>query len=263
MSFKFAASDFDGTLFRNEKISAEDIAAIKSWRAAGNMFGLVTGRPFVMLVPYFKKFGLDVDFVIGDNGAIIHGSNGQIIFQSEISKKILHAMTDEPCAAKSFHFLFETADDMFCIILDERSWLLREKLRWDFPLTLIDSVQVIDSLPQINQLALGFTTTEEAQAVADVLNRKFGDKIFAQRNSNSVDVTPAGVNKSAGVEKILELMNWRDAEVFVIGDEANDLPMIKKFGGYTVATAKGFVKREAKAVFDSVGEMLQKNLDKI
>ena len=38
---KIAASDFDGTLFRERNISAEDLAAIKSWRAAGNKFGIV------------------------------------------------------------------------------------------------------------------------------------------------------------------------------------------------------------------------------
>ena len=56
-------------------------------------------------------------------------------------------------------------------------------------------------------------------------------------------------------------MNWTGAKVFAVGDESNDLPMIKKFGGYTVATAKDFVKREAAQVFDSVGAMLNNFVD--
>ena len=120
---------------------------------------------------------------------------------------------------------------------------------------------VFNTIPKkINQIALGFDTPEEAQESVDALNKKFGNKIYAQRNYNSVDIVAAGINKSTGIEKILELRNWRGAEVFVIGDESNDLPMIKKFGGYTVVTAKDFVKREAKAVFDSVGDMLNKGL---
>ena len=40
---KIIASDFDGTL-NYHGISAEDTAAIAKFRAAGNKFGIVTGR---------------------------------------------------------------------------------------------------------------------------------------------------------------------------------------------------------------------------
>lgn len=256
MSFKVASSDFDGTLFINQEITAETLTAIRNWRAAGNKFGIVTGRAYVMLIAHLRDFGLEVDFVICDNGAIIYDGDGKIIFETELPKKILIDITNEPYVMKSFHFLFETADDMFCVVNDENSWVLSEKLLWDFPLTLIDNAQDIDYLPPINQLALDFKTPDDAWAAAEKLNRKFGEHIYAQKNTHSVDVVIRGVNKGAGVENLLRVMNWQ-AEVYVIGDESNDLPMIRKFGGYTVATAKDFVKREAKAVFESVGAMLK------
>ena len=59
--FKVAASDFDGTLFREMKISAEDMTAIKSWQAAGNKFGIVTGRCYPMLTSRIKDFDLEID----------------------------------------------------------------------------------------------------------------------------------------------------------------------------------------------------------
>lgn len=255
MSFKIAASDFDGTIYRGLSIAAEDIAAIRLWRRAGNKFGIVTGRPLVMLEPILKKFGVEVDFTVCGNGAIIHGGDGQIIFESELPKEILREIVREPAAAKTFHYLFEAADDMFCIARNEKSWLFSEKLRWDFPMTLIDGAGVIDFLPKINQLALGFATPDEAQVAVDALNKKF-PAIDAQRNFDCVDIVAAGLNKAQGIENLLQLMSWSGAKIFVVGDEANDLPMIKKFGGYTVSTAKDFVKRSAKKIFDSVGDML-------
>ena len=255
MSFSIAASDFDGTLFRNQKISAEDFAAIQAWRAAGNKFGIVTGRAFVMLEPHLKAFGLDVDFNICDNGAIIYDSRGEVIFETELPKKILADIMNEPCARKSFHFAFETADEIFCAEVQENSWVLRESKNLVFPVTIIDAAQ-IETLPKkINQLALDFATPEEAQTAASIINARFGTQIFAQKNTHSVDIVTAGINKAQGVENLLRVMDWR-GKVFVIGDESNDLPMIKKFGGYTVATAKDFVKREVRGVFDSVGAML-------
>ena len=252
---KVAASDFDGTLYRDEKISAADLAAIKSWRSNGNKFGIVTGRAFVMLIKHLHDFALDVDFVICGNGAVIYGGDGRIIFESELPKNFLRAIVDDPCVQETFHFAFEAADKIFCARVKESSWVLREKNRWDFPLTIVDAAQ-IDSLPKINQLALDFPSPDAAQFATDILNKKFGNVIHAQKNTHSVDIVAAGINKAQGVENLLELMNWRGAKIFVIGDESNDLPMIKKFGGYTVSTAKDFVKGQAAAVVESVGAML-------
>ena len=157
---------------------------------------------------------------------------------------------------KSLHFLFEAADEVFCVNVKENSWVITERPRWEFFLTFIDAAQVKSLSKKINQLALGFGSSEEAQEAADFLNRNYGEKIFAQKNTRSLDIVVAGMNKARGVENLLNFYDWR-GEVYVIGDESNDLPMIKKFGGYTVSTAKDFVKREASAVFDSVGAMLE------
>ena len=249
MSFKVAASDFDGTLFINQQITAENLTAIKNWRAAGNKFGIVTGRAYTMLPAHLKEFDLGIDFAICCNGAIIHDGGGKIIFETELPKKILHEIIKEPFAAKSMHFAFETAEKVFCAKVKSNSWVLREWERWNFPVEIIEPAQIA-TLGKINQLALDFESPDAAQAAADMLNSKFGEWIFAQKNTHSLDIVAAGVNKSAGVENLWE------AEVYVIGDESNDLPMIRDFNGFTVATAKDFVKREATKIFGSVGAML-------
>ena len=256
MSFKVSASDFDGTIYRGEKISDDDLTAIRAWRAAGNKFGIVTGRAFVMLAPHLKLFNVEADFAICCNGSAIYDGDGQILFESELPKNFTVDVLAEPCALPTAHFAFEAANEIFCARVKEHSWVLREKNRWNFSVTIVDDAQVATLPKRINQLALDFSTPDEAQAAADALNCRFGDVIFAQKNTHSVDVVPVGINKASGVENLLRLMNWRDAKVFVVGDESNDLPMIRHFGGYTVATAKDFVKREATAVFDSVGDML-------
>ena len=254
-SLKVAASDFDGTIYRGEKISAEDLVAVRNWRAAGNKFGIVTGRCYPMLAHHLREFELEIDFAICDNGSIIFDGGGQIIFEAELPKKILLEIMNEPCAQRSYHFALEAAEKVFCACVKEKSWVIREAGRWNFPLEIVESAQV-ESLPKINQLALDFATPEEALATAEILNKKFSAQIYAQKNTHSVDVVPRGINKAQGVENLLNLRDWRGAEIFFIGDESNDLPGIKKFGGFTVVTAKDFVKRQATTIFDSVGAML-------
>ena len=254
MSFKVAASDFDGTLFINQQITAENLSSIRNWRAAGNKFGIVTGRAYIMLPAHLQEFGLEIDFAICENGAIIHDGDGKIIFETELPKKILLEIINEPFVMKSMHLAFETAEKVYCANVKSTSWVLREKDKWNFSVEIIDSAQ-IESLPIINQLALDFQSPDEAQAAAEMLNRDFGEYIFAQKNTHSVDIVIAGMNKAVGVENLMKICDWR-GKILVIGDESNDLPMIRKFNGFTVATAKDFVKNEATIIFDSVGAML-------
>lgn len=73
-----------------------------------------------------------------------------------------------------------------------------------------------------------------------------------------IDVTAPDVSKAAGMEHLLQLRRWGDAEeVLVIGDDRNDLPMITHFKGYAVANAAPEVRDSASAVFPSVGQMLR------
>ena len=256
MSFKIAASDFDGTLYFDDKFLTEDLAAIKAWRAAGNKFGIVTGRCRTMIASLLTKADVELDYLICDNGAIIYDGDGRILFESELPTEILFELMAEPFVQRSLHFAFETADKVSCANVKPNSWVMRENQRWKFPIDIIAPAQ-IERLGKINQFALLFETPDEAQAVTDLLNQQFGAQIRAQKNTYSVDIVAAGIDKAQGVGNLLRIMNWSGAAVYVIGDESNDLPMIRKFGGYTVATAKDFVKREATAVFDSVGAMLK------
>ena len=55
-------------------------------------------------------------------------------------------------------------------------------------------------------------------------------------------------------------MGWQAAEVFAIGDEVNDLPMIEAYDGFTVDTARDAIKAKARASYAGVGAMLEANL---
>jgi len=49
-------------------------------------------------------------------------------------------------------------------------------------------------------------------------------------------------------------------KVFAIGDNLNDLPMLRKFCGFTVESGTMEAKAEAEKVYVSVAEMLRENL---
>ena len=80
---KIIATDFDGTLSYNGKISDEDKEAIHKFREAGNKFGIVTGRDVDMAQWIKPENGLEFDYLICCTGAVIRNGEGEIIYQKK------------------------------------------------------------------------------------------------------------------------------------------------------------------------------------
>ena len=135
---KVAASDYDGTLLRGGKIDEETLQAVKKWRAAGNKFGVISGRDYGMLVPQLFAFGLEFDYTVCNNGGIIRDAKETVRFQAEIEPAALVAIAEEPLAAKSFHFAFSAADVTYLCHQSEGSWIEREAKEWDYPIIYIE-----------------------------------------------------------------------------------------------------------------------------
>ena len=256
---KIAASDYDGTLFRNEEISRADAEGVRRWRAAGNKFGVVTGRDYGMLAPQLKYYGIESDYAVCNNGGLICRADGTPLWQGEIPLPVLAEMVKDPGVCRSFHFAFSAADTTYLYHESEGSWISREAKQWDFAIVEITEDDIL-SLPQIHQFSLGYSEAGEALAVSKTINARFGDVVHAYPNRCSVDVTPKGISKEQGIRKLIDLMGWRDPEVFSIGDEINDLPMIEAFNGFTVDTARKAIQAKARKVYAGVGMMLEANL---
>lgn len=256
---KIAASDYDGTLFLNDEISAADVDGVNKWTAAGNKFGVVTGRDYGMLMPQLKFYGVKSDYVVCNNGGLICKVDGTVLWQGNIPVKTLKDIANESCVQKSFHFAFSAADTTYLCHESEGSWIMREAKQWDFQIEKISENEIL-KLPQIHQFSLGYLTAEESLSAAEILNKKYGEIIHAYPNRCSLDITPQNVSKRQGIEKLTELMNWKDAEVFAIGDEINDLPMLEAFNGFTVNTAREQIQKKVKKVYSGVGAMLLDNL---
>lgn len=254
---KLAASDFDGTLYKEEGICLDNVSSIRKWRAAGHKFGVITGRDHGMLLPQLRHFGIEDDFAICNNGAIIFDGQGELLYQAAIPPYLLERIATHACVAASLHIAFSQADTTCLYRQREPSWILREAKQWEYHLTRIDKGQ-ISMLQTVQQISLGFEQLEDAADCTQRLNQEFGDEIRAYQNRGSVDITPACISKSQGIRLLLERLQWQqNTELYVIGDEANDLPMICAFDSYAVASAREEIRQAAKRTFMTVGSMLR------
>ena len=92
------------------------------------------------------------------------------------------------------------------------------------------------------------------------IHRGFQGQLSAVSNGKFIDVVVSGSDKGSGMERLLECMGWQGMKVFAIGDNLNDLPMLRKFRGFTVESGTMEAKAEAEKVYVSVAEMLRENL---
>ena len=234
---KIIASDFDGTINYNGKISEEDKEAIKKFREAGNKFGIVTGRDVDLAQWIKQENGFEFDFVICCTGGVIKNGDGEIIHcQKGKVEDFFYDLIEESkkCGAN----FFAIGDTLLKCYVD---------MNGKIPLQL-------DSIKEFTHSNVGFTTEEGATRFAKFVNENYSDKISAYQNGWHVDMPPVNVSKVTGVYAYANMFD--SPEIYAVGDNVNDLPMIEEFNGFAVSNAKDEVKARAKYQCNRICDMI-------
>ena len=234
---KIIASDFDGTVNYNGRVSDEDKAAIKRFRQAGNKFGIVTGRDAELSQWIRQGDNFEFDFIISCTGAFIRDGEGEVLyvkrgkmgaFIDEILKKALELGT----------YFFTVGNGFNKCYVDTLG-----KIPPDFSM-----------LKEFTHANCTFPSDERAQEFTDYVNKNYSDKISAHRNGWSVDMPPANTSKVTGIYEYAGM--FENPEIYTVGDNVNDLSMIKEFCGYAVSNAVPCVKEAAKHQCTRVADMI-------
>ena len=94
---KVIASDFDGTFVRSETVNPVDVEAVKRWQAAGNLFGIATGRwcnSILETAPKYLEGQLLPDFYICGGGSVVCDRDGNIIWDIRFSADAMREVRD-------------------------------------------------------------------------------------------------------------------------------------------------------------------------
>ena len=251
---KIAFSDYDGTLSVSDTgVAAETIAAIHAWRSSGNKFGIVTGRSYDLIAMETNSHKIPVDFYICCNGAAIHHTDGTPLISTPLSREVMKDFF------RSEHVRSYTDGMLF--FTPEHAYTYR--LRTDVPssyLTPLNTIEEALRLKDVVQMGMRFRDREETLAAFAAIDSDFPNIFTGNMNRQFLDLNRAGVNKSMGIADFVRHMGWEAYDLFIIGDDRNDLAMIEEYGGYTVRRAQPFMHEAARGVYDSVGAMLRDHL---
>lgn len=250
---KLVVTDLDGT-FTTDKyhFCPENARAIQRAQQAGVMVCACTARNWAMAKGQIRRAGFNALNVCSNGASIVEKDTGLQRFRARFDEDDLYALltagVDEGGAV-----IVYTHEQLLVLKGHEGHYIRAYADRWSsvehdlrIPITLCDD---------IDQMVIrGGESAEAVEYFNDHPVCARTRKLFSAFAPTSVGgnccmVMPEGISKQNGVERLAGMLGIKREQVMTIGDNANDLAMLKWAGlGVAVGNADEQVKREADAV---------------
>lgn len=250
---KILGSDYDGTL-NHGGITEGKLAAIRQWRAAGHKFGIVSGRSSNFLQTLLQAHpAMELDFFAACSGGYITDREGNVICESRCDQVPAVALIEDLIAwgCRIIHVSGEVYHLVIQGTEGHPDWVYREKTC--FP-------EELPPVAYFHQVSVELDSPQSAAAVVERIRQKYGALLNPLQNHICIDIVPAGVDKAQGLRRLTEIYGCRQEDVVVVGDNINDLDMIRAFRSYAMASGVELVKNSADEIVSDVTDLIKKEL---
>ncbi len=261
MARKILATDYDGTL--NQGGIAPHVAeAIERFRAAGNLFGVVTGRDKPGSWDAFKREGkFTFDFVLALNGALALDGEGNILDATPIDGTV-------PCGNAT---LAQTVVPRICSLTGAPCGIAWADSRLDIhpdypaggkvggrhaqPFESLEAIWAqMDSFLMLNTVCKDFA---EAARVTAILQEEFGAWLGPLQNGICIDIPACGMDKGVGIGRYAAKMGVAPEDIWTAGDNLNDIAMLKPYHGCAMRNGTEAAKEVAEFVCGDIADVVK------
>ena len=221
---KLIVFDLDNTLAPVGKgILPETIKKLREIEEKGIKIAVCSGKPTFYTCGVFRQVELSDPILIGENGAVIQ-------FGVDLPPRKYEVQTYSKEAKETIRFL-------------------RQKIEEAMPHVWF----------QPNEVGLTpfLTKSEEFDTVNQILKdyKEQVNDVIVYEQFDCFDITPNGITKKSGIEKLAKMLDVLPEEMIAVGDGINDYPMFEYAG-----TALGVNLKDTDKVdknFTSIGEVLE------
>lgn len=234
---RLVVSDLDGTLLDNHSdLTPEAIDAVRHLREQGILFTFATGRMDVMTWSFAEKLNLDLP-IISTNGALLRDKlYGTTYFEESMDDGDIVRIFNYGLAHE-VDILLYTADEVYHFPWSTRISFLQAynmKAAEDGTpqVPLIESAQLPESGEQWRGRVLKAFIRYSDEQKDDLLAflDDFAGLEIRQSAYGSVDVNAPGCSKGRAVEFLADALGVPLEQVCTLGDQENDLDMLKVSG---------------------------------
>lgn len=259
---KLVASDLDGTIIdKNNFIVDDNFKAIEYLNNNNTSFVICTGKTYPITKNICSKINATYG-IFGNGNQIINLKTGQEIYKNLLSVDDIltciniaknhnlhvHIYTDKEVVSEEL------------LYLDLRNYKLQTSTKSEHAMEfkIVDDIKnyIKTNKPKVCKLVISSNNStnsvkEEILSKLDVSAttiRKFGKykDIVLDKEYEYIDVMPQGVNKNTALKILGDYLNVSSTEMLTIGDNLNDLDMVKNAGvGVAVANAYDELKQIA------------------
>lgn len=201
---KLLVTDYDGTMYYEKqdlKTLRENIEALKQF-IKHNMVVIATGRPYTSIKKEIDTFSIPYNYIISSNGACIFNQNNSPIYTQTIKEEVIK---------KTLEYL--------------------QKLPYISKIKLIDiygnETNKLENVIQIYieiKIANIFELKRIKQELEFLDNNQFFNMCYFFNQTDKTD----------GIKRIQEIHGIENKDIYTIGNDTNDLLMLKEYNGYRV-----------------------------
>lgn len=254
MAYKLIACDLDETLLNDDHLVGQKNhdAILKAKNEYGVKFVPATGRGFMQIQAELKELelaGLDSEYVISFNGgALTENKDNQVIkftgLSFEKAKELFMAgLTFDVC----IHIYTADCLYVFNVLDDEKARL--DKLRLNVVYPEVNEVDFLkeDTIAKViyqnNDVAYLMTLEDKLKKITDECCE------VSYSSNRYMEFNALGVNKGQGLIDLARILNIDIKDTIAVGDNFNDLSMLKAAG---LAIGANNAVNEVKEICDYV-----------
>ncbi len=251
---KLVAIDVDGTLLDSKRRLTLNVEkTIKKALSKGIKIVLCTGRPAAGTRHIQKRLGLDDrddQYIVSFGGSQVVTTNGKILAETPLTYQ-QYSSLEMLARQKDLHFHALSQDRIYTANRDIGRYTVNESLLDDLPI----SYRTPEEMKSIKIMKAMFIDEPDVldQAMEDKkpFDALKSDLVFAKSAPYYLEVNAKEVNKGVALEQLCQILQLTPQNVAAIGDQENDLSMIR-FSGYGVAMGNAIpeVKAQANVVTD-------------
>ncbi|MFV0430446.1 MAG: HAD family hydrolase [Arachnia sp.] len=236
------ALDIDGTLCDNFGRLPSDVrAAVRRVRDAGVPVVLSTGRTWMATRPVFEELGLPPGWAVTSNGAMV------VTFPP-----LTIVYEDQFDPADTIQRVVGTAPEAIIAVQEG----LKLRANRPFPDGELSEAPDIEPIEELASRPVSRIIIRDPNA-SEVSFQQMTEQLGLHEVSYSIgwsawlDIAPKGIDKAAGLQRVVDSLGLSAADVLAIGDGRNDIEMLTWAGR---GVAMGNSAAEVKASADDVTE---------
>jgi len=198
---KFLITDYDGTLKTDIKNLKLNISAINEFRKRGNHFAIATGRNFDSIKAEINKYNIKYDYLITNDGAITFDKFDNILCSEVFENNLLNELYNYISSISKYK------NKLSAYTLPNSNKIIELQILTSIFNSLSDLEKILEVFPEIKKNYLR------------IFLFKF---IFLKK----------ACNKSTAINSLTKLLNENYEDIITVGDNSNDIEMIKDYNGY-------------------------------